>query len=125
MTRLILSLSFSIFVAVSGCTLKHPSWTEVIDGYTFKIAGTEIDNPDEDDEFFYAVTFPDGETWGTGYHDDRYKAEQVRDKMIRDWIERQKTLPGLSDTVAGPPKLPANVPPDPKPAVREVDGGGS
>lgn len=108
---------------VAGCVIKNLPRTEVVDGYKFIVVQTEIDNLDTDDEYFYTVTFPDGQTYNSEIDDKYYDAQRAKDKMIRRWIDRQKTLPGRSATVAGPPEIPANVPPAPGQARKEVEGG--
>ena len=108
---------------VAGCVIKNLPRTEVVDGYTFIVTQTEIDNVDTDDEYFYTVTFPDGQTYNSRKDDEFYDARREKDKMIRRWIDHQKTLPGRSATVAGPPEIPANVPPAPSPARKEIEGG--
>lgn len=65
---------------------------------------------DEEDNIYYTITFPDGTEKSTYLADESYRARRMRDSLINQWISEQKSKPGFSETIAGPPENPGVIP---------------
>ncbi|MFK7938267.1 MAG: hypothetical protein AB8B82_02730 [Roseovarius sp.] len=108
-------LAFSAVLAFAGCDYTRTiKGTFTVDGQSFPYERTNREkiglDDDESDRYRYLVTLPDGTKQSTYTFESRYNAVIQREKIAKDWLERQAKEPGISDTIAGPPKDPANLP---------------
>lgn len=108
-------LALPVTLAVAGCDYQRKvTGSFVVDGHTFPYvrASTETVDlvGDDSEDFRYTVTFPDGTTETTYSYDSKYSAALHRDRLAREWLAKRDKEPGISDTIAGPPENPANLP---------------
>lgn len=86
--------AFSLFAVLflASCDLYSRNVEETIvqDGYRFKVLQTSNVKAlsSNDDDFAYTITFPDESTATTSLYYEKLGAQEERDKLIADWLEK-------------------------------------
>ena len=94
---------------IAACTIADTPQIEEHGGLTFTTQLLEERHPVDSSDYRYKITFPDGTTSYTQETSETSTARGQKDGAI-SWLLRNNRTPGRSNTVAGPPASPNDVP---------------